>query len=430
MLCGITDRFSVVPWHGIGMGLGTAEAESAFRQVPPYPDPLMRGRTPATVFLLAVLTCCSQNASSPTGAPPPPKVTMAAPVVKKVVEWDEFVGRLESPKMVNLRPRVGGYVEKIHFKEGTEVKQGDLLVTIDPRPFQAVVDGARADLDRNRAHAAHARNETKRAESLIKSQAIAAEELDSRKNASDEADAAVRGTEAILQKAELNLEFTSVRAPITGRISYALVTEGNLVTGGEKDSTLLTTIVALDPLYCYFEVDEQSALKYRELYRSGQRASPLFEAVAAELGLSDQKGFPRKGKVDFVDNVLRPDTGTIRARGTFSNEDKLMAPGFFGRLRIPGSGEYDALLIRDEAISSDQGRAFVFVIGKDNKAEYRPVEIGPMEDGLRIIRSGLKADEKIAINGIINLRNGTAVNAEDGPMAIPPKAPAAAKSDG
>lgn len=390
----------------------------------------MTGRIPAAVCLLALFTGCSKKASGPAAAPPAPKVTMATPLVKKVVEWDEFVGRLQSPKMVNLRARVGGYVEQIHFKEGTEVKAGDLLITIDPRPFQVVVDGARADLDRIRAHAAHARNETKRAESLIKSQAIAAEELDSRRNASDEADAAVRVTEATLQKAELNLEFTSVRAPITGRISYALVTEGNLVTGGEKDSTLLTTIVALDPLYCYFEVDEQSALKYREMHKRGQRASPLFEAVPAELGLSNQQGFPRKGQVDFVDNVLSPDTGTIRARGTFSNEDKLMAPGFFGRLRIPGSGEYDALLIRDEAIGSDQGRAFVFVIGKDGKAEYRPVETGPMEDGLRIIRSGLKADEKIAINGIISLRNGTTVNAEDGPMAKQPKSPATAETDG
>lgn len=373
--------------------------------------------------MVAVLPGCSKKAGGPPPTPPPAKVTLAAPVVKKVVEWDEFTGRLESPRMVSLRARVGGYLEKIHFKEGTEVKAGDLLVTIDPRPYQAAVDGARAELDRSRAHAALAKNEATRAGTLIQTRAIAAEEYDSRLNASMEADAAVRVADSVLKKAELDLEFTSVRAPIGGRISYAQVTEGNLVTGGEKDSTLLTTIVALDPLYCYFEVNEQAALKYREMHRLGQRVSPLFHAIPAEIGLANQQGFPRKGQVDFVDNVLRPDTGTIRARGTFANPDKLMAPGFFARIRIPGSGEYDALLIRDEAIGSDQGRSYVYVVGDDRKAGYRPIETGPMEDGLRIVRSGLKAGEKIAINGIINLRNGALVEPEDGPMALPAPPP-------
>jgi RND family efflux transporter MFP subunit len=351
----------------------------------------MSGRFPLLAAIMAVLPACSKSTSGTPAAPPPAKVTVATPLVKKVVEWDEFTGRLESPQMVSLRARVGGYLEKIHFKEGTEIKAGDLLVTIDPRPYQAAVEGAKAELDRSRAHATLAKNEASRAETLIKSRAIATEEYDSRLNAAAEADAAVRVAEATLKKAELNLEFTSVRAPIDGRISYAQVTEGNLVTGGEKDSTLLTTIVALDPLYCYFEVNEQSALKYREMHKLGQRVSPLFHAVPAEIGLANQQGFPRKGVVDFVDNVLRPDTGTIRARGTFANPDKLMAPGFFARIRIPGSGEYDALLIRDEAIGSDQGRSFVFVVGEDRKAVYRPIETGPIEDGLRIVRSGLKA---------------------------------------
>lgn len=375
--------------------------------------------------ILVLIPACTKKAAAPASAPGPAKVTIAAPVVKKVVEWDEFTGRLESPQMVNLRARVGGYLEKIHFKEGTEVKAGDLLVTIDPRPYQAAVDGAKAELDRSRAHALQARNEAKRAESLISSRAIAAEEYDSRLNAAAEADAEVRAVEATLKKAELDLEFTSVRAPISGRISNAPVTAGNLVTGGERDSTLLTTIVALDPLYCYFEVSEQSALKYREMHKTGVRVSPMFQEVPAEIGLANDKGFPRKGKVDFVDNVLKPDTGTIRARGTFANADKLMAPGFFARIRIPGSGEYEALLIRDEAIGSDQGRSFVYVVGDDLKASYRPIETGPMEDGLRIVRSGLKAGEKIVINGVISLRNGTVVEPEEGTMALPapPAAP-------
>lgn len=382
-----------------------------------------------TLSLCSVAVCFSvscQPDKPKTVVPPPAKVTVAKPVVKKILEWDEFVGRLESPRMVYLRARVGGYLEKVHFKEGTEVKEGDLLITIDPRPYQAAVEGARAELDRNRTRAELARNESKRAESLIKSRAIAAEDYDTRLKAVAEAEASVRVAAASLATAELNLEFTSVRAPISGRISNAVVTEGNLVTGGEKDSTLLTTIVALDPVYCYIEVDEQSALKYRKLYREGKRTSALFEAVPAGMGLANESGFPHEGKMDFVDNVLRPDTGTIRARGVFPNHDKLMAPGFFARVRIPGSGEYEAVLIRDEAIGNDQGRSYVFVINQEQKAEYRPIEIGPMEGALRIVNSGLKAEETIVINGLMNVRHGAAVQAEMSPME-PPTAPATVK---
>lgn len=380
----------------------------------------------APLFLLAAaglsglaITSCQKKAGGNAGAAPAPKVTVAAPVVKKIMEWDEFVGRLESPKMVSLRARVGGYLEKIHFKEGAEVNAGDLLVTIDPRPYEAAVEGAKAELDRNRTRSELAKNEAKRAETLIKSRAIAAEDYDSRLKAAAEADAAVRVADAALKTARLNLEFTSVRAPISGRINNAPVTEGNLVTGGEKDSTLLTTIVSLDPIYCYIEVDEQSALKYRQLYREGKRRSAIFETVEAQMGLSNEAGFPRKGIIDFVDNQLRPDTGTIRSRGVFANADKLMAPGFFARVRIPGSGEYEAFLVRDNAIGNDQGRTYVFVINSENKAEYRPVDVGPMEDGLRVVRSGLKAGEKVVINGLMNIRNGAVVQATEEAMAIP-----------
>lgn len=383
-----------------------------------------------TLALLGLVAGCGVSCrpeKARTVSPPPAKVTIARPVVKKIMEWDEFVGRLESPRMVYLRARVGGYLEKVHFKEGTEVKEGELLFTIDPRPYQAAVEGARAELDRNRTRAELARNESKRAETLIKSRAIAAEDYDTRLKAVAEAEASVRVAAAALTTAELHLEFTSVRAPISGRISNAAVTEGNLVTGGEKDSTLLTTIVALDPVYCYIEVDEQSALKYRKLYKEGKRISALFEAVPAGMGLANETGFPHEGKMDFVDNVLRPDTGTIRARGVFPNRDKLMAPGFFARVRIPGSGEYDALLIRDEAISNDQGRPFVYVITAENKAEYRPVNIGPMENGLRVVREGLKEGEKIVINGLMSVRNGSTVQAEESPMELPVAVPAISK---
>jgi len=375
---------------------------------------------PLLLLSLAATICASCKPATKATAPATstPAVTVAKPEVKKVIEWDEFVGRLESPQMVSLRARVGGYLEKMHFKEGVEVKAGDLLFTIDPRPYEASVEGARAELDRNRTRAELARNEAKRAETLIKSRAIAAEDYDTRLKALAEAEASVRIAEAALKTAELDLSFTSVRAPISGRISNAPVTEGNLVTGGEKDSTLLTTIVALEPMYCYVEVDEQSTLKYRQLYKEGKRRSAIFETVVAEMGLANETGFPHKGEIDFVDNQLKPDTGTIRCRGVFPNKDKLMAPGFFARVRIPGSGEYEAMLVRDESIGNDQGKSFVFVVNGENKAEYRPVETGPMEDGLRIIRSGIKADERVVINGLMNVRNGSVVKPEDGSMKV------------
>lgn len=380
--------------------------------------------------LLAALTAvsCQKKAEEAPKDAVIQKVDIATPLVKKVVEWDEFVGRLESPKMVHVRPRVGGYIEKIHFKEGAEVNQGDLLVSIDSRRFIAEVDTMRAEVDRHKTRVELAKNEAKRAETLIRSRAIAAEDHDTRLKALASAEATVRAAEAQVKKAELDVEFAVVRAPISGRISNAPVTEGNLVSGGDKDATLLTTIVALDPLYCYFEIDEQSALKYRKMHMEGKQTSAMFTSVQAEMGLANEQGFPRDGELDFVDNVLKPDTGTIRVRGVFPNKDKLMAPGFFARIRIPGSPEYEAILVRDEAIGSDQGRAFVFVVGADNIVEYRPVEIGPLHEGLRIVRSGLKANEKLVINGVVHVKNGTKVDPQVLSMELPKKETQTAKA--
>jgi RND family efflux transporter MFP subunit len=353
-------------------------------------------------------------AATPAGAP---NVTVAKPLSKKIIEWDEFAGRLESPKMVELRARVSGYLEKVHFKEGSEVNEGELLFTIDPRPYEAAVEGAKAELDRTRTRAELAKNEAKRAEGLIANRAIAAEDYDSRLKAAAEAQAAVRVAEASLKSASLDLEFTTVKAPIAGRISNAMITEGNLITGGNKDATLLTTIVALDPIYCYVEVDERSSLKYRELFKQGKRVSALYDRIPAEMKLSNEEGFPHKGEIDFVDNQMKPDTGTIRARGVFSNPGRLMAPGFFARLRIPGTGEYEALMVKDSAVGNDQGKSFVYVVNAESKAEYRPVEIGPLESGLRIVRSGLKADERIVTNGVMSVRAGIALTVTEEEMA-------------
>ena len=354
-------------------------------------------------------------------APPvtPPAVTVAVPEVRRIIEWDEFSGRLASPERVEIRARVSGYLDKVHFKEGAVVQAGDLLFTIDPRPYNAEVARLKAEVEQTRSRVEMAQVESRNAERLRQSAAISIEETERRLKALAETLGGLKAAEAALESAELDLQFTEVRSPITGRISNARVTAGNLVRGGTQDTTLLTTVVALDPIHCYFEVDERSALKYRDMIRTGQRASALDGSIPAEMGLANQPDFPHHGVVDFVDNQLDPGTGTIRARGVFPNPDRLMAPGFFARVRIPGSGEYEALLIRDQAVGDDQGRSFVWVVGADGTASYRPVTLGPKVDGLRIVRDGLNPDERIVINGLMAVRPGARVIATDTPMAPP-----------
>ncbi len=355
--------------------------------------------------------CSRKPAAAPPAAAPVPAVTVAKPEVRKITEWDEFTGRLASPETVELRARVSGYLEKIHFKEGTEVKAGDMLFTIDPRPYTAVAERARAELERARTREELASGEAVNAEELLKTRAISNEENQRRAKALAEAHGAVKSAEAALSGAELDLEFTKVTAPIGGRISNAKITPGNLVTGGTKDATLLTTIVSLDPLWCWIEVDERSALKYRELHRTGQRVSALFSEIPAQMGLADQAGFPHAGHMDFVDNQLNPATGSIRGRAVFPNADRLMAPGFFARVRIPGSGEYEGMLVKDSAVGSDQGRPFVWVVEAGEKAAMRPVTLGPLVDGLRVVRTGLKAEDRVIVNGQMAVRAGAQVKA-------------------
>jgi RND family efflux transporter MFP subunit len=361
------------------------------------------------------------GACRPAATPPPPArpaaVTVAVPEARRITEWDEFSGRLASPERVEIRARVSGYLDTVHFQEGAVVQAGDLLFTIDPRPYTTEVARLQAEVDRTRSRMEIAQVESRNAERLRQSSAISIEETERRLKALAEAIGGLKAAEAALDSAELDLEFTEVRSPITGRISNARVTAGNLVHGGTQDATLLTTVVALDPIHCYFEVDERSALKYRDMIRTGQRASALDGQIPAEMGLANQTDFPHRGVVDFVDNQLDPGTGTIRARGVFPNPDRLMAPGFFARVRIPGSGEYEALLIRDQAVGDDQGRSFVWVIGPDNNPSYRPVRLGPKVDGLRVVRDGLKPGERIVINGLMAVRAGTPVIATEAPMA-------------
>ena len=347
-----------------------------------------------------------------------PTVSVAHPIPRMVNEWDEFSGRLASPETVEIRARVSGYIAKVHFKEGSDAKLGDLLFTIDQRPYQAVVNRAKADLAAARARAELAQGEAKRAESLVASKAISTDLFETRMKAATEANEIVHSTEAALQTAELDLEFTEVRAPIAGRISNARITAGNLVTGGNTaGATLLTTIVSLDPIYCYIDADEASVLKYRQLYREGKRKTPIYEPIPAEMGLGNEQGFPHKGQIDFVDNQLNPATGTIRARGVFPNTDKLMSPGFFARVRIPGNGEYQAVLIRDSAILSDQGKPYVLTVNETDAVAYRAVTTGPLQDGLRIIRDGLKENDRVIVAGLMAARLGLTVQPQNVEMS-------------
>ncbi|MEZ5387286.1 MAG: efflux RND transporter periplasmic adaptor subunit [Prosthecobacter sp.] len=357
------------------------------------------------------LSGCKPHTSGSAGAPPAavPEVSVAKPIAKRLTDWDEFSGRLIARDTVEIRARVSGYLTEVHFNEGTEVKEGALLFTIDPRPYEAAVQRAEAVLAQAKTNADLAGIEAQNATKLREGQVISVEESERRLKSAAGEQAAVRAAEAMLAAAKLDLEFTQIKAPISGRVSDARVTKGNLVSGGTQDATLLTTIVALDPIYVDFEADERSVLKYREMHRTGERKSALFGRIPAEMGLVNEDGWPHKGEIDFVDNQINPATGTIRARGVFPNPDRLMSPGFFARVRIPGSGEYDGLLIRDSAVGDDQGSSYVWVLDAEDKAIYRPIRPGPLLDGLRVVREGLKPDDRVVVLGLMSVRNGSKV---------------------
>jgi RND family efflux transporter MFP subunit len=297
------------------------------------------------------------------------------------------------------------------------VKKGDVLFVIDPRPYRAELARAAAELERTRTRAALATRDLKRARFLIEKQAISQEEFDLRTSALEENQAAIRAAEAQVADAGLDVEWATVRSPIDGRVSRAEVTEGNLVESGPGEATLLTTVVSLDPMYVYFEGDEQTYLKYGQLARSGSRASSRDVENPIFLGLANEEGFPHEGYVDFVDNQLDPSTGTIRARAVFSNADRLFTPGLFARLKLVGSGRYTARLVRDSAIGTDQDKKFVLVLQPDSTVEYRRIEPGRVVEGLRIVTSGLEGGEKIVVNGLQRVRSGMKVNPSEEPMA-------------
>jgi multidrug efflux system membrane fusion protein len=366
---------------------------------------------PLALAAALMLSACGQ-APEATQQMPAAQVSVAEVIEQPINEWDEFTGRLEAPESVDVRPRVSGFIDRVAFDEGSLVKKGDLLFQIDPRPFQAEVKRLEAQLQQARASQTRTLSEARRGERLRKSNAISAELADARASAAQEAQAAVAGIQAELDNARLNLSFTRVTAPIDGRVSRAEITEGNLVNAGQS---LLTTLVSTDRVYAYFDADERVFLKYVELAR--QAGGHTRDASPVYLGLSSEEGHPHLGELDFLDNQVNPQTGTIRGRAVFDNRDGRFTPGLYARLKLVGSGQYAAALIKDEAVGTDLGKKFVLVLDKDNAVQYRAIELGPKLEGLRIVRQGLSKGEKIVVNGLQRAFPGSTVDPQSVPMA-------------
>ena len=366
----------------------------------------------AGILATQLLTGCD-NKPAASSDPGLPAVTVSRPVQQKITEWDEYTGRFVAVKTVEIRARVSGFIDSIHFKDGQIVKQGDLLFIIDPRPYRLAVEQATADRDRTRAKLAIARSDVERATPLLRSQSVTEREFDTRKSTQEDASAAVMSADAALRQAQLNLEWTEVRAPIAGRISDRRVDAGNLIAGGQSGATLLTSIVSIDPIHFVFDGSEADFIHYLRLAAAGERPSSRDVQNPVAVRLADESDYKHLGRMDFVDNVVNAKTGTIRGRAIFDNKDGLLTPGFFGRVRLFG-GEHDALLLPDSAIASDQSNKIVFTVATDDTVGVKRVELGPLVHGLRVIRSGLNAGDRVVIEGLARARPGQKVKAEDG----------------
>jgi membrane fusion protein, multidrug efflux system len=364
---------------------------------------------PLSLLIALALSGCGDKAQQ-QAAPPAPSVTVAQPTKRIVTDWDEFTGRFEAVEEVQVRARVGGFVTSVEFRDGAIVHAGDLLYVIDSRPFEAVALQADGQLSDARARAELAKRELDRALTLNQTQAVSDSIVDQRRQTLQAAHAAEMQAEGALKAAKLNIEFTHVAAPITGRVSRRLVTPGNLVQGSEGGATLLTSIVSLDPIYIYFDVDEATYQKNSRLWFEGKRPSSREHPNPVEVALTGETKPSHDGKMDFLDNRLDVSTGTLRSRAVIPNKDLSILPGQFGRVRLIGSAPYEALLLPDTAIATDQSRKIVFVVKDDNTVEAKPVMLGPLDEGLRVIREGLKADDRVIVEGLQRARVGAKVS--------------------
>lgn len=372
-----------------------------------------RSCAPVGMLFALALTGCDDQAQSQASSPPPP-VTVAQPVKRTVTDWDEFTGRFEATQEVEVRARVGGFVDSVEFKDGAIVNAGDLLYTIDPRPFEAVALQAEGQLADARAKGELAKRDLERNLSLVQTNAVAEQAVDERRQALQAARAAETQAQGTLKAAQLNVEFSHVAAPITGRVGRHLVTPGNLVQGSEGNATLLTSIVSLDPIYIYFDIDEATYQRYNRLLSEGLRPNSRETPSPVQVALAGETKPSHEGTMDFLDNRLDASTATLRGRAIIPNKDLSILPGQFGRVRIIGSSPYEALLIPDAAVATDQSRKIVFVVKEDNSVEARPVVLGPvvlgpLDEGLRVIREGLKAEDHVIVDGLQRARVGAKV---------------------
>ncbi|MGR5147100.1 efflux RND transporter periplasmic adaptor subunit [Photobacterium alginatilyticum] len=375
----------------------------------------LRNLVLATVAASVLMACQPQREEQAgMNQPPAPQITVAQVISERVTEWDEFTGRLQAPQTVELRPRVSGYVEQVVFEEGALVKAGDVLFMIDAKPLEAQVNRLKADLIDAESQALLAQRQLTRGKKLIKKNAISQEELDNRAASFQQANARVQSRKAALDQAKLDLEYTKVKAPISGRVSSALITKGNYVTAGQS---LLTTLVSTDTIYAYFDADEQTYLKYKRLAREGSRLDSHDNKSPVMMGLADDKGFPYTGHIDFMDNQINEQTGTIRGRAVFENTDGRFTPGLFARIKVAGSASYQGVLIDDKAVGTDLNTKFVLVLDQDNKVQYRPVKLGKKHNGLRLVSDGLQPGDTIVLKGLQRVRPGAAVNPTPAAMA-------------
>ncbi|MBR1143457.1 efflux RND transporter periplasmic adaptor subunit [Bradyrhizobium sp. AUGA SZCCT0431] len=377
-------------------------------------QPSLRCLSPLILVSALALSGCGDKPPQPAAAAAPP-VTVAQPVKRTVTDWDEFTGRFEALEEVQVRARVGGFVNTVEFRDGAIVRAGDLLYTIDSRPFEAVAAQAEGQLADSRAKVELAKRELDRALNLVQTSAVSEQTVDQRRQALQAAHAAEMQADGALKAAKLNIEFTHVLAPMTGRVGRHLVSPGNLVQGSEGSATLLTSIVTLDPIYIYFDVDETTYLKNNRLWFEGKRPSSRDTPNPVEVALTGEDKPSKEGKMDFLDNRLDVSTGTLRSRAIIPNKDFSILPGQFGRVRLIGSSPYEALLLPDTAIATDQSRKIVFVVKDDNTVEARAVKLGPLDEGLRVVREGLKAEDRVIVDGIQRARVGAKVTPQTAP---------------
>jgi RND family efflux transporter MFP subunit len=364
--------------------------------------------TIAALAILSILTlaaCSRAQSGSPPAAPPAPPVTVATATTGDIRDWDDFTGRFEAVEHVELRPRVSGYIERVAFTQGSEVHKGDLLFAIDPRPYAAELKRVEGELARAQSQSELAASVSARAQRLLTQHAISQEEHDQRLSEQSQSTANLAASQAAVETARLNLEFTRVTAPISGRVSRAQVTAGNYVTAG---ATSLTTVVSLDPIYVSFDGDEQSYLRYQQ-----NAIGAAGDASTVQIGLANESGYPHQGRIDFVDNALDASTGTIHLRALLDNHDRRYVPGLLARVRLPGSEHYQAVLIPDAAVGTDQDRRYVLVVAGDGTVEYRPVELGAISEERRVVRSGLTAGERVIVSGLARARPGSKVTPQE-----------------